>query len=168
MYYYFKLKNGVENQIKETIIPINTNIMQMYRELTPEQIEFYTVHPDATVSEVVNCQLINPEQEDDPDIEFYAHMKMMDFKDACLSTISISQLEYNMANAVLAGTVLTYSGDRYYSTNTAKSIMKQYMDETYAAMTLYDKHAPIISKCKTINEIDVAFSNAMAELDAKK
>ena len=74
-YYYFKLRNGVEYEIKVTIININTTINRNYRELTDEQREFYIANPTATVQEVVNCQLTPPYVPQTPDVQEYATMK---------------------------------------------------------------------------------------------
>ena len=163
-YYYFKLRNGVEYEIKVTIIHINTTINRNYREMTDEQMEFYIANPTATVQEVVNCQLTPPYVPPTPDVQDYINAKLKELKDACYASISVTSLEYAMANAVLAGTSLTYTGEKYYSTNDAKAVMKQFMDESYHAMTLYDTYSAQIKVASSIEVVDTLYNQAIAAL----
>ena len=57
-YYYFRLRNGQPYAIKESLVPINTNIMHNYQELTAGQIAFYLEHPAASIAEIVKCPAI--------------------------------------------------------------------------------------------------------------
>lgn len=163
-YYYFKLRNGVEYAIKGSAIEINTNIMVMYRELTPEQREFHLANPTATVQEVVNCQHTPPYVPPTPELQDYITQKLKELKDACYASVSVTSLEYAMANAVLAGTSLTYTGKKYYSTNDAKSVMKQFMDESYQAMTVYDTYAPQIEIAQSVEAVDTLYDQAIEAL----
>ena len=163
-YYYFKLRNGVEYEIKVTSIEINTNIMRMYRELTQEQREFYLENPTATVQEVVNCQLTPPYVPPTPELQGYIEQKLKELKDACYATVSVTSLEYAMANAVLAGTSLTYTGERFYSTNDAKAVMKQFMDESYHAMTVYSTYEPQIEVAASVEAVDTFYNQAISSL----
>lgn len=163
-YYYFKLRNGVAYAIKETSIEINTSIMIMYRELTAEQRTFHLENPTATVQEVVNCQLTPPYVPPTPELQDYIEQKLKELKDACYASVSVTSLEYAMANAVLAGTSLTYTGEKYYSTNDAKALMKQFMDESYHAMTVYDTYAPQIEVASSIEAVDTLYNQAIAAL----
>lgn len=163
-FYYFKLRNGVEYQIKESSIQINTSIMWMYRELTPEQRVFYLANPTATVQEVVNCQLTPPYVPPTPELQDYIAEKLYELKSACYASVSVSSLEYAMANAVLAGTSLTYPGNKYYSTNEAKTVMKRFMDESYHAMTVYDTYSAQIEVASSIEAVDTLYNQAIASL----
>lgn len=165
-YYYFKLRNSEEYAIKATTIEINTGIMRMYRELTAEQKEFYLANPTASVEEVVNCRLIPPYVPPASDVAEYARAKSQDFKDACISSVSVTAMEYAMANTVLAGTSINYSGTKHYTFAEAKAVMKRFMDESAAAMDLYDRHASSIMSATSREEADAAFDAAMAELNA--
>lgn len=163
-YYYFKLRNGVEYEIKVTIIHINTTINRNYRELTDEQREFYITNPTATVREVVKCQLTPPYVPPTPNVQDYINAKLKDLKDACYASVSVTTLEYAMANAVLAGTSLTYTGEKYYSTNDAKAVMKRFMDESYHAMTVYDTYSAQIEAASSIEAVDTLYNQAIEEL----
>lgn len=163
-YYYFKLRNGVEYEIKETIIHINTTINRNYRELTEEQKEFYLANPTATVQEVVNCQLTPPYVPPTPDVQEYIEQKLKELKDACYNSVSVTSLEYAMSNAVLAGTSLTYTGEKYYSTNDAKAVMKRFMDESYHAMTVYDTYSAQIEIAASVEAVDTLYNQAIAAL----
>lgn len=163
-YYFFKLRNGVEYEIKVTVIHINTTINRNYRELTDEQREFYLANPTATVQEVVNCQLTPPYVPPTPDVQEYIEQKLKELKDTCYNSVSVTSLEYAMANAVLAGTSLTYTGEKYYSTNDAKAFMKRFMDESYHAMTVYDTYAPQIEIAASVDAVDTLYNQAIAAL----
>lgn len=163
-YYYFKLRNGVEYEIKVTIININTTINRNYRELTEEQKEFYLANPTATVQEVVNCQLTPPYVPPTPDVQDYIEQKLKELKDACYASVSVTSLEYAMANSVLAGTSLTYTGEKYYSKNDAKAVMKRFMDESYHAMTVYDTYSAQIEVASSIEAVDTLYNQAIAAL----
>ena len=163
-YYYFKLRNGVEYEIKVTIIHINTTINRNYRELTEEQREFYIANPTATVQEVVNCQLTPPYVPPTPDVQDYINAKLKDLKDACYASVSVTSLEYAMANAILAGTSLTYTGEKYYSTNDAKAVMKRFMDESYHAMTVYDTYSAQIEVAVSVEAVDTLYNQAIEAL----
>lgn len=163
-YYYFKLRNGVEYEIKVTIIHINTTINRNYREMTDEQREFYIANPTATVQEVVNCQLTPPYVPPTPDMQDYINAKLKELKDACYASVSVTSLEYAMANAVLAGTSISYTGEKYYSTNDAKTIMKRFMDESYHAMTVYDTYSTQIEVASSIDAVDTLYNQAIAAL----
>ena len=163
-YYYFKLRNGVEYEIKVTIIHINTTINRNYRELTEEQREFYIANPTATVREVVNCQLTPPYVPPTPDVQDYINAKLKDLKDACYASVSVTSLEYAMANAILAGTSLTYTGEKYYSTNDAKAVMKRFMDESYHAMTVYDTYSAQIEVAVSVEAVDTLYNQAIEAL----
>ena len=163
-YYNFKLRNGVEYEIKVTVIHINTTINRNYRELTDEQREFYIANPTATVQEVVNCQLTPPYVPPTPDVQDYINSKLKELKDACYASVSVTSLEYAMANAVLAGTSLTYTGEKYYSTNDAKAVMKRFMDESYHAMTVYDTYSAQIEVAVSVEAVDTLYNQAVAAL----
>lgn len=163
-YYYFKLRNGNPYQIKVESFPINTAIMRNFVELTTEQREFYLANPTATVQEVVNCQLTPPYVPPTPDVQEYAAQKVKELHDACYASISVTNLEYAMANACLAGTLVAYSGDKYYTTIQAKTIMKTFMDESAHAMDVYDTYKPQIEAASTIEAIDTLSNTAINNL----
>lgn len=165
LYYYFRLRNGVEYAIKVTAIKINTAIMHtMYRELTTEQREFYLANPTASVQEVVNCQLTPTYVPPAPELQGYIEQKLNELKNECYAAVSVTSLEYAMANAVLAGTSLTYTGEKYYSTNDAKAVMKQFMDESYHAMTVYDTYSAQIEVASSIDAVDTLYNQAITAL----
>lgn len=166
VYYYFKLRNGVEYGIKATPIRINTDIMRNYRELTAEQREFYLSNPTASVQEVVNCELTPPYVSPATDVSEYAATKVRELKGACLASISVSSVEYAMANAVLAGTSLTYSGAKHYTAAEAKAVMKRFMDESDAAMTLFETYSAYMAAAASVEAIDALYEEAVSQINA--
>ena len=92
-FYFFKLRNGIEYEIKVTIIHINTTINRNYRELTDEQREFYIANPTATVQEVVYCSLTPPYEPPVPELQYYIAVKKKELKAACLSKVTVTTVE---------------------------------------------------------------------------
>lgn len=163
-YYYFRLRNGQPYAIKESLVPINTNIMHNYQELTAGQIAFYLEHPAASIAEIVKCELNPPHIPPIPDLQEYIAKKVKELKDACHASLSVTSLEYAMANAVLAGTALTYTGDKYYTTIQAKAVMKQFMDESKHAITIYDTYKPQIEGALSTESVDTIYNAAIVML----
>ncbi|MBR6132046.1 MAG: hypothetical protein IKQ20_09335 [Bacteroidales bacterium] len=163
-YYYFKMRNGSPYDIKESIIHINTTINRLYQEMTTEQKEFYLEHPTATVMEVWNCELVPPYVPPTPDVQEYANEKVRELKEACYASVTIDELQYAMANAVLAGTSIAYAGKKHYSTSEAIAIMKQFMDESDKAVTVYDTYKSRIEAAVSVESIDLIYNEAMEAL----
>lgn len=160
MYYYF-WKN---KKILETRIPLPTQFNPSVVELTPEQVEFYLANPTATIQEVMNCELTPPYVPPEQDVQEYAVMKIKELKDACYGAITIDKVQCEMANCVLAGTAVTYSGKRHYTTLQAKAIMEQFMDESDKVSTIYETYKPQIEAASTIAAIDTLYEQAIAAL----
>ncbi len=163
-YYYFKLRSGSPYAIKESVIHINTTINRLYQEMTAEQREFYLENPTATVMEVWNCELTPPYVPPTPDVQEYANEKVRELKEACYASVTIDELQYAMANAVLAGTSIAYAGKKHYSTSEAIAIMKQFMDESDKAVTVYETYKPQIEAASSIEAIDTLYNQAINSL----
>lgn len=166
-YYYFKMRLGSPYGIKVTDIHINTVINRIYVEMTAEQRTFYLEHPTASVQEVWDCELVPPYVPPTPDVEQYAAMKVFELENVCQSSVSVTAMEYMMANAVLAGTSIAYSGEKYYSTTEARAVMKRFMDESALCMGVLAKYRPQITAAATTDEIDTIFDAAIAELNGE-
>lgn len=164
-YYYFKCRlNGTPYEIKVTTYEINTILNRIYVEMTQEQQEFYLANPTATVQEVWNCELTPPYVPPTPDVQEYAAAKVEELKRVCYASITIDELQCSMANAVLAGTSLAYAGKKHYSTTEAIAIMKQFMDESDKAATVYETYKPQIEDASTTKIVDDLFNQAMEAL----
>lgn len=159
MTYYYYFVRGV--RIERFITPMYGS---WFVELTPEQLDFYLANPNATVQEVINCQLTPPYVPPAPDVQEYAAMKVRKLHDACYDSISVTNLEYAMANACLAGTSIAYSGDKYYTTAQAIAVMKTFMNESTHAITIYDTYKPQIEAASTIEAIDTLYNTAINNL----
>lgn len=158
------MRNGNPYAIKISLVPINTTINRSYVTMTDEQLNFYLGNPTATVMEVWNCEITPPYVPPTPDVQEYAQEKVKELKDACNGSISVTSLEYAMANACLAGTSILYSGDKYYTTNEAKAVMKRFMDESCHAMQVLNTYKPQIESAQTIEAVDTVYQQAMEEL----
>lgn len=163
-YYYFKLRSGNPYQIKVELFPINTTIMRNFVEMTTDQKAFYLEHPTASVQEVWDCHITPPPTPPEPDVQEYAAQKVKELKDACYGAITIDELQYAMANAVLAGTAVTYKGKRHYTTLQAIAIMEQFMDESDKVSTIYETYKPQIEAASTIKEVDTIYNQAIESL----
>lgn len=159
MTYYYYFVRGVK--IERFITPMYGS---WFVELTPEQLDFYRANPNATVQEVVNCQLTPPYVPPAPDVQEYAAQKVKELKDACYGAITIDKVQCEMANCVLAGTAVTYSGKRHYNTLQAMAIMKQFMDESDKVSTIYETYKPQIEAASTIKDIDNIYNTAINNL----
>lgn len=163
-YYFFKMRNGSPYSIKESVIRINTIINRLYQEMTAEQVEFYLANPTATIQEVMNCALTPPYVPPAPDVAEYANEKVKELKEACYASVTIDELQCAMANAVLAGTSIAYTGKRHYSTTEAIAVMKQFMDESDKAATVYETYKPRIEAAITTKIVDDLYEEAINSL----
>lgn len=163
-YYYFRIRNGQPIDIKVSLVPINTIAMTGFQQMTSEQKAFYLEHPTASVMEIWKCEITPPYVPPEQDVQEYAVMKIKELKDACYGAITIDKVQCEMANCVLAGTAVTYSGKRHYTTLQAKAIMEQFMDESDKVSTVYETYKPQIEAASTIAAIDTLYNQAITEL----
>lgn len=159
-YYYFKLRNGVAYAIKETSIEINTSIMIMYRELTAEQRAFHLENPTATVQEVENCQLTPPYVPPTPDVQEYATMKANELKEVCYNSVSVTSLEY----AVAEDKVNNVLADSFYSLTEANAVLTSFRSQSKKALTVVNTYTPNILAASTIEDVDTLYNQAIAAL----
>ena len=159
-YYYFKLHNGTEYAVKVTAIRINTAIMTMYRELTDQQREFYIDHPTASIHEIVQAHLDPPYVPPTPDVREYAEQKVKELKEACYGSVTVTSLEYAMAedkvNNVLA--------DCYYSLIEAQKVCTDFRTQSKKAMQVFDTYRPKIEAASTIEAVDSLYKQAIEAL----
>lgn len=161
MYYY------IVNKKKIVGFPVKVNLIlnNGFEPLSDEQTKFYLEHPDASINEIRNCQIYTPPEPIEPDLQEYVNKQLTELKELCYNSITISTLEYAMANACLAGTSLTYTGDKFYSINEAKAIMKQFMDESAHALTYYKNYKTRINSAQSVEEVDNIMNEIKGILD---
>lgn len=150
----------MEYAIKETPFEINTSIMKMYRELTDEQREFYLATPAATVQEVVNCQLTPPYVPPTPDVQEYATMKAKELKEVCYNSVSVTSLEY----AVAEDKVNNVLADSFYSLTEANAVLTSFRSQSKKALTVVNTYTPNILAASTIEDVDTLYNQAIAAL----
>lgn len=159
-YYYFKMRLGRPYEIKVTAVHINTLINLIYQEMTTEQREFYLEHPDATVMEVWNCELVPPYVPPTPDVQEYAAEKVKELKEVCYSSVTVTSLEYAAAedkvNNVLA--------DSYYSLAEANAVLTSFRTQSKKAMQVISTYTPQILAASTIEAVDTLYSQAVETL----
>ena len=156
MYYYF-WKN---KKILETRIPLPAQFNPSVVELTPEQVEFYLANPTATIQEVMNCALTSPYVPPEPDVQEYVAQKVKDLQDACYGSISITSLEYAIAedkvNNVLA--------DSFYTLTEANQVLSDFRSQSKKAMNVYKTYKPRIESASSIEAVDTVYNQAMEAL----
>ena len=161
LYYYF-----VNNKkIVGFPVPVDLAMNVGFVPLTEEQKSFYLEHPNASIQEVKDCQLISSYIPPTPDIEEYVAMKVKELKSLCYGSVTVSSLEYSVALACVNGTSLIYTGDKYYTVLQAKNIIKQFMDESYKALTVYNNYKPQIESAQSIEAVDALMEQATEALN---
>jgi hypothetical protein len=161
MTYYYYFVKGIRTRIERFITPMRGSL---FVELTPEQREFYIANPSATAQEVENCQLTPPYTPPEEDVQEHIEHKVKDLRAACLATIAVGIPEYAMANAVLAGSSVLYSGDKFYTTLEAKAVMKQFMDESAHAMNIFKAYKAKMEMAVTNAAVDELYDEAIGKL----
>lgn len=155
MTYYYYIVRG--KKIERFITPMYGN---WFEELTTEQREFYLANPNATVREVINCQLNPPYVPPTPDVQEYAAQKVKELKDACYASLTITSLEYAAAedkvNNVLA--------DSFYSLTEANRVLADFRTQSKKALTIISTYAPQIEAASTIEAIDTLYNTAIGQL----
>lgn len=155
MTYYYYFVRGV--RIERFITPMYGS---WFVELTPEQREFYLANPNATVQEVVNCQLTPPYVPPTPDVQEYAAQKVKELHDACYASLTITSLEYAAAedkvNNVLA--------DSFYSLTEANRVLAEFRTQSKKALTVISTYTPQIEASSTIEAIDNIYNTAIEHL----
>jgi hypothetical protein len=162
-YYYFKLRNGVEHDIKVIAFPVNMNLdlnRKLYRELTTEQREFYLANPTAKVQEVVRCELNPTYVPPTPDVQEYAAQKVKELKDACYGSISVTSLEFAMA----IDKVENITADSYYSLTEARQVVSDFRSQSKHAMTVLATYRPQIEAAQSVEAVDAAYEQAIDAL----
>lgn len=155
MTYYYYFVRGVK--IERFITPMYGS---WFVELTYEQREFYLANPNATVQEVVNCQLTSPYVPPTPDVQEYAADKVKELKKACYGSVSVTSLEFAMA----IDKVLNIAADSYYSLPEARQVVSDFRSQSKHVMQVYDTYKQQIESAKTIEDIDTIYEQAMKEL----
>lgn len=164
LYYYFKVNilTGNPYAIKVTPININTVINKIYVEMTEEQNEFYLEHPDASVMEVWNCEIIPPYVPPTPDVQEYASEKVKNLKDDCYNAVTITSLEFAMA----IDKVENPTASCYYNLTDATRVVTSFRSQSKTAMTVFDTYSPQISAAATIEAIDTLYETAIQALQS--
>ena len=153
-YYYYFVR---WKKIERFITPMYGS---WFEELTTEQREFYLANPNATVQEVVNCQLAPPYVPPTPDVQEYAAQKVKELKDACYASVSVSDLEFAMA----IDKTENITADSYYSLVEAQRVVSTFRSQSKKAMTVYDTYKPQIEAESTIEAIDTLYNTAIERL----
>lgn len=159
-HYYFKMRLGRPHEIKVTTMHINTILNHIYQEMSAEQQAFYIEHPDATVMEVWNCELVPPYVPPTPDVQEYAAEKVKELKDVCYFSVTVTSLEYAMAIDKVKNT----NADSFYSLTEAKKVVADFRKQSKKAMTVYSTYKPLIEAAASVEAVDEIYNEAIESL----
>jgi len=159
-YYYFKMRLGKPYEIKVTAVHVNTILNRIYQEMTTEQREFYLEHPDATVMEVWDCELVPPYVPPTPDVQEYAAEKVKELKEVCYLSVTVTTLEF----AVAIDKVENPTASCYYGLAEAQRVVSDFRTQSKKAMTVYVTYKPRIEAASSVEAIDEVYNQAMEEL----
>lgn len=159
-YYYFKMRSGRPYEIKVTAVHINLLINLIYQEMTAEQQAFYIEHPDATVMEVWNCELVPPYVPPTQDVAEYAAQKVKELKDVCYFSVTVTTLEFAMA----IDKVENPTASCYYGLADAQRVVSDFRTQSKKAMTVYVTYKPRIEAASSVEAIDEVYNQAMEAL----
>lgn len=162
-YYYFKLRNGVEHDIKVIAFPINMNLdlnRKLYRELTTEQREFYLANPTAKVQEVVRCELNPTHVPPTPDLQEYIEQMIAKLKDACYGSVTVTSLEC----AIAEDKSNHITADSYYSLVEANQVLSDFRSQSKHAMTVLNTYKSQIEAAQSVESVDDIYDEAINKL----
>lgn len=160
MYYYFKKRANVIVDIVSFDHQINLLLNKWYQPLTQEQVDFYLQNPSASIQEVINCQLTPPYVPPTPDVQEYASMRIQELKDACYASVTVTSLEY----AVAEDKVNNVLADSYYSLTEANRVLSDFRTQSKKALTVISTYTPRIEAASTIEEVNTIYNQAIEAL----
>lgn len=154
------MRLGKPYEIKVTAVHVNTILNHIYQEMTTEQREFYIEHPDATVTEVWNCELTPPYVPPTQDATEYANEKVKELKEACYASITVTKLECDMA----LDKTQNITADSYYSITEARNVLSNFRSQSKHAMQTFDTYSKQILAASTIKAVDTLYNQAIEAL----
>lgn len=163
-YYFFRNR----------IVSFNTKLIaafnSAYVELTPEQVEFYLAHPEASVEEVRNCKLYEPYIEPTPELEELRADAKKKVKEAYYMKMGqYSELDIALAissRICIQNLWLTQSAC-VYSTDEAKEVIRGFVQLGKSAKPIYEEGLRAIDNSMSEETISAAaelYSERLNEL----
>lgn len=160
-YYYFRINlAGQPYAVKVSVIPIDTAIMRNFSAMSDEQVAFYLAHPDASIAEIVACELMPPYVPPTPELSEYIERKAAELKDACYGAVTITSLQYAMA----LDKVENITADSYYSLTEARQVVSDFRSQSKHAMTVLNTYKPQIEAAQSVEDVDAVFEEAISQL----
>lgn len=156
MTYYYYIVRG--KKIERFITPMYGS---WFEELTTEQREFYLANPNATVQEVINCQLNHPYVPPTPDLQEYIAQKVKELKDACFVIVTVTTLEY----AAAKDKTTNITADSYYSVTDATKVVNLFRTQSKKALTVYNSYKTQIEAASTVEAIDNIYTQAVNQIN---
>ena len=160
-YYYFRLTiAGKPYAVKVSGIPIDTTIMRNFAEMSDEQIAFYLAHPDASIAEIVDCELVPPYVPPTPELNEYVEQKVKELQDKCYDYVSHTSLIVVMA----LDKVENITADSFYSLTEARQILADFRAESKKAMTVLSTYKTRIEAAQSVEDVDEVYNEAISKL----
>ena len=160
-YYYFRINlAGQPYAVKVSVIPIDTAIMRNFSAMSDEQVAFYLAHPDASIAEIVACELMPPYVPTTPELSEYIERKAAELKDACYGAVTITSLQYAMAE----DKTNNITADSFYSLTEARKILADFRAESKHAMTVFSTYKTRIEAAQSVEAVDSIYDEAIGSL----
>lgn len=163
-YYYFRQSYNNVTKIAEYPNEIDTGIFTNLTQLTTEQETFYLANPNASVSEVQQCQLITYTQNELTlaQVKSIALKYLKDTFDSNVKNVTqYTEFERYMAllsQALLKASLLD-SDKCYYTQAEAVEILKDANTSTKQFRTDYETNVAAVNSAETIDAIKTLLPN---------
>lgn len=162
-YYFFRNR----------IVSFNTKLIaafnSAYVELTPEQVEFYLAHPEASVEEVRNCQLYEPYVEPTPELEELRDNAKRELMNAyCLKMGRYSEIDVALAVAsrICIQNVWLTQSNCAYTNDEAKEIIKGFVQLGKSAKAIYEESITAIDNSMSEDTIESTLTTYKSRIEA--
>ena len=161
-YYYFRINlAGQPYAVKVSVIPIDTAIMRNFSAMSDEQVAFYLAHPDASIAEIVACELVPPYVPPTPELSDYIERKVAELKDACYGSVTVTSLEYAMAIDKIENPASTAC---YYNLTKAIQVRDDFRSQSKHAMQVLDTYKSRIESAQSVEAVDSIYDESIGSL----
>lgn len=161
-YYYFRLTiAGKPYAVKVSGIPIDTAIMRYFSDMSDGQVAFYLAHPDASIEEIVACELNPPYVPPAPDLQEYIAQKIKELEEACYGSVSVTSLEFAMAIDKIENPASTAC---YYNLTKAIQVRDDFRSQSKNAMKVFSTYKPSIEASQSVEAVDEIYEEAIGKL----
>ena len=156
MYYYIFLNKRVV--VVNTAV--NTAVFPQYVEMNPQQVEFYLLHTNASIEEIKECKL------NEPEVISLDEYKLTKIEMISIHSLNISNViipDYKIQNALSC--VSTNHTSSIYSHDECLSILEKYNNVGKTCRDLYYETKTRIENSQSIEEVDSIVYDVLQEYE---